>query len=121
MRGLSRLGKLAFEKLGGSGLLVAALLSLAVLTPGTGPSEQALILEVASYAEPPVREDAWRMASSVANTRSHAVVCRQELKPNSRFTRKLCRKARDIHRSTLAAQSDLSDALMRTNVNVSGR
>lgn len=113
--------KLTSEKLGGSGLFVGILLSVALLTPGTGPSQEALILEAATYTQPVVREDAWQIADSVETAESHVVVCRREMKPNSRFTQKVCRKARDIRRSAMAAQSDLSDALMRTNVNVSGR
>ena len=98
-----------------------ALLSLALLTPGTGPSEEALILEVASYVPTAAREDAAFVADSAENASSHLVACRQEVKPNSRFTRKVCRKARDWHRTALTAQGDFNGVQMRTNVNMGGR
>ena len=108
------------KSLGVLALIVGALLSVALFTPGTGPSQDVLIAEVATYI-PPAREDAWQISLGVENVESHVVICRREQRPNSRFTQKVCRKAKDLHRSTMAAQSDLSDALMRTNVNVSGR
>ena len=101
-------------------MIVAALLSVALLTPGTGPSPDVLVAEAAAYV-PPAREDAWQMTINAENIESHDVICRREPRPNSRFTQKVCRRVKDITRSSMAAQSDLSDALMRTNVNVSGR
>lgn len=89
-------------------MFAEALLSLALLTPGTGPSEEALILEVASYTPAVVRDDAWQVADSAANADSHVVACRQEVRANSRFTRKVCRKARDWRRAALVAQGEVN-------------
>lgn len=102
-------------------MFTGALLSLALLTPGTGPSEEALIMEVASYTPAAAREDAWQVADRPQMATSHDVACRQEVRPNSRFTRKVCRKARDWHRTSLIAQGEVNSVQTDRNNYIGGR
>lgn len=102
-------------------MFAGVLLSLALVTPGTGPSEEALILEVASYTPAAVRENPWLVADSAGNAESHVVACRQEVRPNSRFTRKVCRKARDWRRTSLIAQGEVNAVQTDRNNYIGGR
>lgn len=98
-------------------MFAGALLSLALILPGSGPSEEALVAEVASYAPAEPRDDVLGLADSAANAGSHIVACRQEVRPNWRFIR----KAKDWNRSALAAQGDFDAVRSGARVNIGGR
>lgn len=99
-------------------MFAGALLSLALILPGTGPSEEALVAEVASYAPATAQDQAAHGTDSAGAASSHVVTCRQEVRPNSRFTRKVCRKARDWNQTALAAQGDFESARSGARINI---
>lgn len=60
-------------------------------------------------------EAADAVTDSAANAKSNRVACREETKANSRFTRRVCRKAKDWNQTAEAAQADLGSVQMRNN------
>ncbi|HYD44788.1 MAG TPA: hypothetical protein VEA79_05945 [Phenylobacterium sp.] len=95
--------------------ILAALAALSFQAAETG-SNLPLIessLTVAPVAQTASSAD--QVADSAANANSDRVSCRQEVKPNSRFTRRVCRKAKDWNQTAEAAQADLGAVQMRNN------
>ena len=93
-------------------MLVAA---LALQSAQAAPSLP--LIETGLAAAPVVgsTSSADAVADSAANAKSDRVACRQETKANSRFTRRVCRKAKDWNQTAQAAQADLGSVQMRTN------
>lgn len=88
-------------------VVLAALAALAVQTQGASPSLP--LIETGLTTAPVVQSasGADSVADSAANAKSDRVACRQETKANSRFTRRVCRKAKDWNQTAQAAQADL--------------
>lgn len=97
-------------------MIVSALLAAMALQAAEGPSSLPLI-EAGLTTAPVVQSasGADSVADSAANAKSDRVACRQETKANSRFTRRVCRKAKDWNQTAQTAQNDLGSIQMRTS------
>lgn len=95
---------------------ILAVFAAAALQAEAAPSSLPLI-ETGLTSAPVVRSAsaADSMADSAENAKSDRVACRQETKANSRFTRRVCRKAKDWNQTAQAAQADLGAVQMRNN------
>lgn len=93
---------------------ILAVFAAVALQGAEAPSSLPMI-EPGLTTAPVVRSasSADQVADSAANAKSDRVACRQETKPNSRFTRRVCRKAKDWNQTAQAAQADLGAVQMR--------
>ena len=98
-------------------MIVAAALSALLLAQGAAPVGTVATLEVIAPA-PILRTQATTdLPDSAENANSDRVACREETKPNSRFSRRVCRKAKDWNRTSLAAQGGIQSVQNRTIAN----
>jgi hypothetical protein len=98
----------------GSGIL-ALFAALALQAADVSPSIP--LIEPELNAAPTVRaaESADAVTDSAANAKSNRVACREEIKPNSRFTKRVCRKAKDWEHTAQTSQSNLVSIQLRGN------
>ena len=98
----------------GSGIL-ALFTALTLQAADATPSMP--LIETGLNAAPTAQaaESADAVADSAANIKSNRVACREEVKPNSRFTKRVCRKAKDWAHTAQTSQDNLVSIQLRGN------
>ena len=82
---------------------------------GSEPNEVSQLIVQAPVMPAHDADDRLATADSAANAHSDRVACREEVRANSRFTRRVCRKMKDWNRTSKSAQADFGSIQGRNN------